>query len=139
ALPGPPAILHRYGTPPPPVCFTIASSCLSSEERPEARFETLPACHFVAKFWTAFVYETPAAVIGEVLEYGLPKIFRNVAKCASGVSSFDVSEAVVDGTLRSPFDSFASACVFIVRYLTRFHASAWCLPFFGMPMIVPLM
>ena len=99
----------------------------------------MPACHFVAKFCTAFVYETPAAVIGDVDEYLFPNMCRNVAKCASGVSSFDVRDAVVDGTLRRPFESSASACVFVVRYFTRSHASVSCFPFFGIPMIVPLM
>ena len=78
-------------------------------------------------------------MIGEVDEYLFAKIFRNVAKCASGVSSFDVSDAEVEGTLRKPFESSASACVFVVRYFVRAHASASCFPFFGMPMIVPLM
>ena len=68
------------------------------------------------------MYDTPDAVIGDVPDSGLAKIFRNVAKCASGMISFECVDAVVDGTLRSPFESSASACVFVVRYLTRSHA-----------------
>src|SRR5262245_33617374 len=70
----------------PPACFTIASSCLSRFCSPPCSSCTWPACHFVAKFWTRFVYATPAAVIGEVVECGFEKIRRNVAKCASGLS-----------------------------------------------------
>src|SRR5262249_22706593 len=91
------------------------------------------------KLWTAFVYETPDAVIGDVLDSLFAKIFRNVAKCSSGVSSFECVDAVVDGTLRRPFESSASACVLVVRQFTRSHASAVCLPVLGMRMIVPLM
>ena len=88
---------------------------------------------------TAFVYETPDAVIGDVPDFGFAKIFRNVAKCASGMISFDVSDDLVVGTFRRPFDSSASAWSFVVRYLTSAQAWSRLWPFFGMPMIVPLM
>ena len=99
----------------------------------------MPACHFVTNVWTRFVNEAPDAMIGDVPDFGFAKIFRNGAKCASGMSSFECVDAVVDGTLRNPFESSASACVFVVRYLTRSHAWSGWWPFFGMPMIVPLM
>ena len=45
----------------------------------------------------------------------------------------------VVGTFRRPFDSSASAWSFVVRYLTSAQAWSRLWPFFGMPMIVPLM
>ena len=63
----------------------------------------------------------------------------NVAKFASGFSSFDVAEERVEGTFRIPFENCASAWSFVVMYLVNFQASSRFLPFFGMPMIVPLM
>ncbi len=61
-------------------------------------------------------------MIGDVLDFGFAKIFRNVAKCASGTISGECSEACVVGTLRRPFDSTASGGSFVVRYLTSAHA-----------------
>ena len=72
---------------------------------------TFPACHCVMKLWTRFVYDTPEAMIGEVADLGFEKIFRNGAKCESGISSFECVDAEVEGTFRSPFESSASACV----------------------------
>ena len=63
----------------------------------------------------------------------------NAAKFGSGLSSFDFAAAAVEGTFRIPLENDASACVLVVRYLTRSHARSWFLPPFGMPMIVPLM
>ena len=61
-------------------------------------------------------------MIGIVVECGLVKIFRNVVKCASGISSGDFDELAVDGTLRMSFENCASAWSFVVRYLTSSHA-----------------
>ena len=66
----------------------------------------------------------PSGVTGIVDERGCVKIFVNVAKFGSGFSSFERAAAVVDGTLRIPFENVASACVFVVRYFTSFHASS---------------
>src|SRR5712691_2757507 len=78
-------------------------------------------------------------MIGEVLDFGFAKIFRNGEKCASGTISFEVSELLVVGTFRRPFESTASAWSFVVRYLTSAHDGSRCLLPRGMPMIVPLM
>jgi len=78
-------------------------------------------------------------VIGVVVELLFVKTFKNVLKCASGSSSGDLDELTVEGTFRIPFENFASAWSFVVRYLTSFHASSRFPPPFGMPMIVPLM
>src|SRR5437868_5724688 len=111
------------GTPPPPLaCATWASSCFASVFSPLFRSFTFPACHFVAKLCTRFVYEAPDATIGDVPECGFEKIFRNVEKCASGVSSLECVDAVVEGTLRMSFENSASACVFVVSHLTSCHA-----------------
>src|SRR5919202_871190 len=64
-----------------------------------------------------------AAMIGDVPDLGFLKIFRNVAKWASGVSSLDVVDSVVEGTLRRPLDSLASAWVSVVSHFTS--AQAW--------------
>src|SRR3989442_12834743 len=117
----------------------MASSCLSSDFKPPARSLTLPACHCSKKCATASVYETPAAVIGDVVECEFPKIFRNVAKYGSGLISGDLSDARVVGTFRSPLERIASAWLFVVRYLTRSQACDWCFTPRGIPMIVPLM
>src|SRR6476659_1434453 len=101
-LPGPSALrrgnrgrARGYGTPPPPLaCFTCASSCLSRSLRPAGRSFTLPACHFVTNVWTRFVSEAPDAMIGDVPDLGFAKIFKNGAKCASGMSSFECVDAV---------------------------------------------
>ena len=77
--------------------------------------------------------------IGVVCDFGFAKIFVNVAKCASGFSSFDTAAALVEGTLRMPFENCASAWLFVVRYFVSCHAASRFLPFLGMPMIVPLM
>src|ERR671931_2219872 len=79
----------------------------------------------------------PTAVIGSVVFFGFAKIFRNVAKCLSGLISFDVREAFVVGTFRIPFENSASGWLFVVRYLTSAQASSLCFVVFGMPMIVP--
>ena len=42
-----------------------------------------------------------------MLDFGLAKIFRNVAKCASGTISFECSELFVVGTFRRPFERTA--------------------------------
>jgi hypothetical protein len=77
-------------------------------------------------------------VIGIVADLGWMKIFRKVLKFLSGISSGDFDELLVDGTFRIPFENFARAWSFVVRYLTSFHASSsWSAPF-GIPMIVPL-
>ena len=68
------------------------------------------------------MYDAPDAMIGDVDDFGLANILRNVEKCASGISSFECVDAEVDGTLRSPFESSASACVFVVSHLTSSHA-----------------
>ena len=81
----------------------------------------------------------PSGVTGIVADFGWTKIFVNVAKFGSGLSSFDFAAAAVEGTFRIPFENIARAWVFVVRYLTRFQASSVFLPPFGMPMIVPLM
>src|SRR6266536_2095934 len=133
-----PEASDAHGTP-PPACFTCASSCLSRDFSPPPRFFTLPACHLVKKFWTALVYADPAAVMGDVLDFGFAKIFRKVAKWASGLISFDVRDAFVVGTFRRPLLSTASAWLFVVRYLTRSHACDLCFTPRGIPMIVPLM
>ena len=39
------------------------------------------------------------------LRLGLVKIFPNVAKFGSGFISFDVVDAIVDGTFRIPFEN----------------------------------
>ncbi len=57
---------------------------------------------------------------------------------ASGSSSGDLDELTVDGTFLIPFENFASAWSFVVRYLTSFQASSRFLPPLGIPMIVPL-
>ena len=93
----------------------------------------------MAKFCTAFVYDTPDASIGDVPDFGFAKILRNVAKCASGTISVECVDATVDGTFLIALENSASACVFVVTHLTKSHACCVCLPFFGMPMIVPLM
>ena len=90
------------------------------------------------KFVNVVRWSRPIGVIGVVCEFLLAKIFRNVAKFLSGISSCDVDELTVDGTFLIPFENFASAWSFVVRYLTRSHAWSRCLPPFGMPMIVPL-
>src|SRR5207302_7697228 len=100
---------------------------------------TWPACHFVKKFCTRFVYAEPEAMIGEVPECGFAKIFRNVANFASGLISGDVSEAFVVGTLRMSFENCARKWLFVVRYLTSAHDWSRCFAPRGMPMIVPLM
>ena len=57
------------------------------------------------------MYACPEARIGDVFDFGFAKIFRNVAKCASGVISFECSELVVVGTLRNPFESYGERVV----------------------------
>ena len=84
-------------------------------------------------------WSAPIGVIGLVVECGLVKIFRNVLKFVSGISSGDFDELSVDGTLRISFENCASAWSFVVRYLTSSHAWSRFFPVFGMPMIVPLM
>src|SRR5437588_854781 len=101
---------------------TCGSRCLSRSPSPAERSFTLPACHLVTNVCTRFVYEAPEAMIGEVDDFGFAKIFRKVEKCVSGISSFECVDADVDGTFRRPFDSSASACVFVVSHLTRSHA-----------------
>ena len=90
-----------------------------------------------ANAWISDPYAFPAAVIGVVFEFGFAKIFRNVLKCASGLMSFDDNDALVVGTLRTPFEKIASAWLSVVRYLTSAHASSLFFTPFGMPMIVP--
>ena len=77
-------------------------------------------------------------MIGIVEDFGWLKILMNVAKFASGLSFGDVDDERVDGTLRRPFDSFARASSFVVRYFNRSQASSLCDVVLGMPMIVPL-
>ena len=90
------------------------------------------------KFVNVVWWSSPIGVIGVVCECGLTKILMNVRKCLSGISSGDLAELTVDGTFLIPFENFASAWSFVVRYLTSAQAASRCLPPFGMPMIVPL-
>src|SRR5437764_6857793 len=90
------------------------------------------------KVWKSVPNAVPIGVIGVVVFFGLPKILMNVANFGSGLISGDVSDAFVEGTLRSPFDITASAWLLVVRYLSSAQASSLCLAPFGMPMIVPL-
>ena len=78
-------------------------------------------------------------MIGVVCDFGFAKICVNVAKFASGFSSFDLAAAFVEGTLRIPFENCASAWLFVVRYLTSAHDASLFFALFGIPMIVPLM
>ena len=48
-------------------------------------------------------------MIGIVDDLGCVKIFRNVLKFLSGMSSGDFDELLVDGTFRIPFENFAKA------------------------------
>src|SRR4051794_6834942 len=112
---------------------------LSSFCRPACRSLIFPACHFEVKLMIRLPYCVPAAVIGTVPECESVKIFRNVAKCGSGFSSFERDDDTVEGTFRIPFENFASACVFVVRYFTSAHDWSRWWPPFGIPMIVPLM
>src|SRR4029079_16456042 len=90
------------------------------------------------KFVNVVWWSSPIGVIGVVWECGLTKILMNVRKCLSGISSGDLAELTVDGTFLIPFENFASAWSFVVRYLTSAQAASRCLPPFGMPIIVPL-
>ena len=77
--------------------------------------------------------------MGIVCDFGFAKIFVNVAKFASGLSSFDFAALFVEGTLRIPFENCASAWLFVVRYLTSAQDASLSFAALGMPMIVPLM
>ena len=92
---------------------------------------TLPACHFDDQLANSSWYAAPAAVIGVVVVCLFANIFRKVEKCRSGVISFECSDAFVVGTLRSPFESIASAFAFVARYSTSSHASACVLAALG--------
>src|SRR5213593_4083914 len=78
-------------------------------------------------------------MIGDVVDLGLAKILRNVAKCGSGLISGEVSDALVVGTLRIRFENCARKWLFVVRYLTSAHDWSRCFAPRGIPMIVPLM
>src|SRR5919204_3907739 len=125
-----------HGTPPPAWALTL-STCLPTVTSPWCRFFTLPACHFTVKRPTSVFHALPAAVIGAVAECGLLKIRTKVAKRGSGLSSGECPELRVDGTLRIPFENFASAWSFVVSQRTSSHAWSTLWPPFGMPMIVP--
>ena len=74
---------------------------------------------------------------GAVAECGLLKMRTKVAKRGSGFSSFERPELRVEGTLRIPFENFASAWSFVVSQRTSSHAWSTLWPPFGRPMIVP--
>src|SRR5207248_10825238 len=130
---------HGTAEPPPPACLNWASSAFARlRSLPSSPWPLLP-CHLVKKLWTWFVYATPEAMIGEVVECGLPKIFRKVEKCGSGWISGECSDSFVVGTLRILFENWARKCGSVVRYFTTCQDSSLWLPPFGIPMIVPLM
>ena len=64
---------------------------------------------------------------------------RKTAKRSSGTSDGERSDARVDGTLRRPFDSLASAASSVARYLTSVQAASRWRASRGMPMTLPLM
>ena len=99
------------------------SACRPRRGRRAGRF-TFPACHLARKLVKVSRCAEPSGVTGIVADRGFTKIFVNVAKFGSGLSSFDLRRGRCRGTLRIPFENFASACVFVVRYLTSFQASS---------------
>src|SRR5207248_3995227 len=125
---------HGTAEPPPPACLNWASSAFARlRSLPSSPWPLLP-CHLVKKLCTRFVYATPEAKIGEVVECGLAKIFRKVEKCGSGWISDELREALVVGTFRILFENCARKCGSVVRYLTTCQASSLCFLPFEIPM-----
>ena len=80
----------------------------------------------------------PAAVIGVVVVFWFPKIFRNVSNFVSGLRSGDFADDSVVGTLRSPLESSTWASSSVARYLVSAQPCSGCAARLGMPMMLPV-